>query len=57
MIHFKMVQINMVLQVKITTRKMPRMMGEKHHHNLIGDSQKGFRHQKIKVTKGGVAKS
>ena len=37
--------------------KMPTVTGEKRHHNLIGDDQKGFRHQKLNVTKGSVTKS
>ena len=33
------------------------MRGENGHYKLIGEGQKSLRHQKLDVTKGGIAES
>ena len=43
--------------MKSLQEKRTLVRGEKCHHKLIGDSQKSLRHQKLNVTKGGVAES
>ena len=43
---------NMALQEKITL-----VRGENGHHKFIGEGQKSLRHQKLNVTKGGIAES
>jgi len=37
--------------------KKTLVRGEKCHHKLISDGQKSIRHQKLNITKGGIAKT
>ena len=37
--------------------KMTLVSGEKCYHKLISDGQKSLHHQKLNITKGGIAKS
>ena len=37
--------------------KRTLVRGENGHHKLIGEDQKSLRHQKLNVTKGGIAES
>ena len=37
--------------------KMTLVRGENGHHKLIGEGRKSLRHQKLNVTKGGIAES